>query len=333
MFTTETTIKLHPFTLEDAQAVVDLINAHSQYLFGSDGADLDDMVNDWTSPGIDLKECTRVLKDHQGNIIGYIEVWDTSQPHVLKYAWGMMHPDAWNSDYFRKMLTWAENCTRSRITLAPEGTRVVMSFGVPSIDERRKSELEGCEFDLVRHFYRMQIELDHPLEAPLIPDGLTVAPINMETELKSALLAMDDAFKDHWGFVEIPIEESLEAWNHFIENDKDFDSSLWYLAKQGDEIVGACRCSPKMVDDPDMGLVAQLCVRKPWRCQGLGMALLLTAFQEFARRGKKRVGLGVDASSLTNATRLYEKAGMHITRKFDTYHKELRPGVEIKTVK
>lgn len=80
-----------------------------------------------------------------------------------------------------------------------------------------------------------------------------------------------------------------------------------------------------------MGWVSQLCVRKPWRQQGLGMALLLTAFNEFYRRGKKRAGLGVDATSLTNATRLYEKAGMHVTQKYNTYELELRPGKDLAT--
>jgi len=45
------------------------------------------------------------------------------------------------------------------------------------------------------------------------------------------------------------------------------------------------------------------------------------------------VGLGVDAQSLTGATRLYEKAGMHSdpARQLVLYEKELRPGIEIRT--
>ena len=57
------------------------------------------------------------------------------------------------------------------------------------------------------------------------------------------------------------------------------------------------------------------------------MALLLHAFEEFRRRGKTSVGLGVDASSLTGATKLYEKAGMHVDERVDIYEKELRPGI------
>jgi mycothiol synthase len=39
----------------------------------------------------------------------------------------------------------------------------------------------------------------------------------------------------------------------------------------------------------------------------------------------------VDASSLTGATRLYEKAGMRVLRQFDNYEKELRPGRDVST--
>jgi hypothetical protein len=40
----------------------------------------------------------------------------------------------------------------------------------------------------------------------------------------------------------------------------------------------------------------------------------------------KTIGLGVDASSPTGATRLYLKAGMRVASEFVTYKKELRAG-------
>ena len=53
--------------------------------------------------------------------------------------------------------------------------------------------------------------------------------------------------------------------------------------------------------------------------------------QYIFQRGKQRVGLAVDATNLTNATRLYEKAGMHVSLQYDTYEKELRPGQDLTT--
>ena len=58
---------------------------------------------------------------------------------------------------------------------------------------------------------------------------------------------------------------------------------------------------------------------------------LYHSFGEFYRRGVHKVSLGVDSQSLTGATRLYERAGMHIELSYDAYEKELRPGVDLST--
>lgn len=320
---------LRPFSLDDAEEVVNMINKHSQAILGVKDTDLDEMVEDWTSPGVVPQEMIRVLEDDQGTIVGYVDVWDITNPHVTKYIWPVLDPDYWDEDCFRYMLRWAEEYASSRIPLAPTDTRVVMNIGLSNKDIARKEALESYGFELVRHFFRMVIELNQEPQTPLVPTGLAIRPIHLESELRTALLAMDDGFSDHWGHVQRPVDEVMEQWKHHIENSTDFDPTIWFLAVDGDEIAGVCRCSNKVNEDSGMGWVNQLCVRKPWRRQGLGMALLLTGFNVFHQRGKERVGLGVDASSLTNATRLYEKAGMHVTRQYDTYEKELRPGKDI----
>lgn len=57
----------------------------------------------------------------------------------------------------------------------------------------------------------------------------------------------------------------------------------------------------------------------------------LSRFGLFYRRGKRKMALYVDAQSLTGASRLYERAGMHVVRQFDQYEKELRAGIEQST--
>jgi mycothiol synthase len=101
-----------------------------------------------------------------------------------------------------------------------------------------------------------------------------------------------------------------------------FDPGLWFLAMDGDEIAGGSLCQ----DYPDEGWVEQLGVRRAWRRNGVGLALLRHTFREFYRRDRRRVGLGVDSQSPTGATRLYRRAGMHVARQLDSYQKELRPG-------
>jgi len=73
-------------------------------------------------------------------------------------------------------------------------------------------------------------------------------------------------------------------------------------------------------------------VERPWRRRGVGMALLPHTFRALASRGKRRVTLLVDAGADPDAgnpggaTRMYEKAGMHVQRQSLFFEKELRAG-------
>lgn len=50
---------------------------------------------------------------------------------------------------------------------------------------------------------------------------------------------------------------------------------------------------------------------------------MLYSFNEFYQCGMRKVGLNVDAASLTGANRLYERAGMHTIQQFHIYKKVL----------
>jgi ribosomal protein S18 acetylase RimI-like enzyme len=99
----------------------------------------------------------------------------------------------------------------------------------------------------------------------------------------------------------------------------------------GDQMAGICLCRLNDLEDSESSWVNELGVRRAWRKRGLGTLLLKHAFAAFHAAGQKRAGLGVDATSLTGATRLYERAGMHVQRQVNQYEKELRPGKEIST--
>ena len=86
---------------------------------------------------------------------------------------------------------------------------------------------------------------------------------------------------------------------------------------------------PKHGPDDDMGWVSSRAVCRPYRKRGLGEALLRRSFTILHGKGKKRVGLGVDATSLTSATRLYEKCGMRQYKVFVQVEKILRDGEEL----
>ena len=113
--------------------------------------------------------------------------------------------------------------------------------------------------------------------------------------------------------------EPLEKWLHGRTVRGDYDPALWVVAEADGAIAGAALA----FGSRDFGWVLDLGVRRPWRGRGLGHALLLGVFGELYRRGFTRVGLEVDAASETGATRLYERAGMRVTRRYDWYERRL----------
>ena len=72
------------------------------------------------------------------------------------------------------------------------------------------------------------------------------------------------------------------------------------------------------------GWVYVLCVRRPYRKQGLGQALLLVGMDILQQEGIEWAMLGVDTENLTGALRLYESVGFRPTKKFAAFHKLVR---------
>ncbi|HKZ87047.1 MAG TPA: GNAT family N-acetyltransferase [Anaerolineae bacterium] len=324
---------MRPATLDDVAGAVAVFNACSRQLLGVEEFNADNYRVEWEIPGLNLETDVRVVVAPDGKVVACMEVWDLLDSHVRVNFFGRVHPDHQGRGLGAALVRWAEARARQAVDKAPEGTRVFMLTGVLDANRDAQGLFRSEGFELVRHHWRMVIEMDvnAPPPAPELPDGIVVRPLRFGQDDRVAIQAVRESFRDHWAYVEPPFEEEIERWQHFMKNDKDFDPSIWFLAWDGGEVAGVSLCWPKTNDDPDMGWVGTLGVRRPWRRKGLGLALLLHSFGEFYRRGRRRVGLGVDAQSLTGATRLYEKAGMRVARVYNTYEKELRPGVDLST--
>jgi mycothiol synthase len=319
---------------DDIEAAVDLFNAAAESLIGvADKFSVEDNQQEWSTPGFNLETDTRVVVAPDGSLVGYYEVWDIDDPHVSVSCWGYVHPDYTGMGIGTALLDWAERRARQAVSKAPPGTRVIMRAHALTIDQKAQTLFQDCGFEFVRHGLRMVIDLDGLPPDAQWPDSIVVRTLRVGEDERAVVQAVRESFQDHWGFVEHPFEDEYARWMHLMRENPDFDPLLWFLAMDGDEIAGVSLCWPKTHDDAEMGWVGMLGVRRPWRRRGLALALLHHSFAEFYRRGLRRVGLGVDAQSLTGATRLYQKAGMRpdAQRQFSLYEKELRPGKDITT--
>jgi mycothiol synthase len=320
-----------PVQMDDLEAAVELFNAESRWLVGGDQFGVDDIRAEWKSPDITLETDTMAVFTEDQKPVGYVEFWGSSTPHVRLHGFASVHPDYLGQGIGGYLADWLVERGLKNVEKAPEGARVLLDQGVNSKNEAAADLLLKHGFELIRHSYSMRIDLTTPPASVVLPEGITIRSIANDEEERAAIYAVYDSFRDHWGYVEQPFEEFYERWKRYITEDKDYDPQLYFIALDGEEIAGVSLCSPKLHEDPDMGWVGTLGVRRPWRKRGLGLALLQHSFIEFHRRGKLRAGLGVDASSLTGATRLYERAGMQVFRKYNTFRRELRPGIDLTT--
>jgi mycothiol synthase len=300
---------------DELAEVVRVINEAAQAEVGTDDITEEELVRWFSQPGTDPRFDV-FLADEQGRPAAYADVGEEGDRGTQFWIDVRLPPAA--SDAAGEALLAAAEGRAAQLASAKNATgKRRLITGAWSVNERLLGLLERADFRLYRHSFRMVIDLDADIPEAAMPAGVEVRGFE-QGEDRAVFEAVDEAFRDSHDHVPGVFEE----WRHWTVDRDDFDPTLWWLVVDGDDIAGFCLCRPYETE-PDMGWVASLGVRRPWRRRGIARALLLTSFHEFRRRGFARVGLGVDADSLTGAHRLYESAGMRVVQRYDLYEKAL----------
>jgi mycothiol synthase len=298
-------VELRAPTLDDLPALTDLINRDSQELYGEREESIESMRGWLTGPKLNPDTDIRVAVT-DGRFRGYVDV--DPEPEPIYWA-DLRVPPSESDEVRRALLDWVVNRARER-------GGELLRFHTASIDEAIKRLLDQRGMHVIRHFYRMRIELDAAPAEPRWPERLTVRAATPD-DAERAYEAHQESFEDHWEHVRMPFAE----WQHWLMRE-GYDPSLWFLAEEDGEIAGLSLCR-EQDGEKGVGWVSVLGVRERWRRRGLGRALLLHSFHEFRRRGFFAAALGVDAESLTGANKLYEDAGMRVIRQSDVYEHTL----------
>ncbi|MFN8563569.1 MAG: hypothetical protein U0703_18575 [Anaerolineae bacterium] len=160
-----------------------------------------------------------------------------------------------------------------------------------------------------------------PVDAPPLPSGIVLRPFDKARDAHAVYQTHMDTFADHWGFE----PQTFEMWTHNITDAPT--ARLFAVAGacawDGDEIAGICLNRPYGVADGH-GLGMGAWGAPPLAQARLRLGVLGHSLALLRDRGYRRAGLGVDASSLTNAVALYERAGMHVYLRLVVYRKMLR---------
>lgn len=308
-------------TLADIETIHGLIQAHEVALYGEPMQRLDDTRRNWTGRNVNLAEDSRLAFDRMGRLVGCLRLEHSLR--VRFYVTVRVLPDYSDErlgDYLHEL---AEIWARERVVQCEPGMRVTLNAGLSARDAAGQRRYARAGLQEVRRSWDMEIELSGTLPAPAWPEGIRLRPFVPERDERPVFEMINAAFQDHWG--NIPL--SFAEWRGWMIERANFDPSLWFIACEGDQIVGSSLC----YDEEVHGWVDDLGVLRPWRGRGLGMALLQHSFGEFYRRGQRKVGLSVDSQNLTGALRIYQRAGMHMVREQISYEKELRAGVDLST--
>ena len=316
---------VRPMRMEDVPAITAMLNTESRQLIGVEKYNERDVSNDWGWGGADQEKNSRVLLAPDGELVGYEGFWVEHTPHGMLYLWGRVHPAHTGRGLASHLLAWVEQRAQEYLPQVPPGIPARLVLTIPDIHQAGKQVVLDHGYQPVRHYFRMVIDLNELPAPPVWPEGIQVRTYQPGEDDWPTMRLIRDAFRDHWGVVETDETVSMEGWRKMRLEDPEFDPTLYFLALDGDQMVGASLCWPRLPDDPRMGYIQTLGVRRDWRKRGLGEALLRHSFQEFYHRGQARAGLIVDADSLTNAVRLYEKAGMRSdpVRLMTRFEKEL----------
>ena len=292
-------------TLEDIESVVELGNAFERELLGAESFTAGEIADEWRR--LDLEQDAWLVHAPGGRLAGYATLESRGEGRFLSD--GYVHPELRGLGVGGKLVDLAEARARERGAHTVHNTIVVD-------DEAAVAVLEARGYRPVRHFYRMAIELGDEPPLPDWPESVRIEPFREEDAL-AFHEAIEDAWQDHWDYS----PRSFELFRERMIEGSRYDPTLWTVVRAGDQVAAGSICEAEYYE---MGWIRSLFVRRPWRRQGLGMALLLDAFRRFHERGERRVGLGVDAESPTGATRLYERAGMHVVEDTVVYRKDLQ---------
>lgn len=300
---------VRPTTMDDAQGVVDLINIWDEIEMGKSELNVQFILDEWKH--INLEDACRVVVDPEGRVVGSEEVF-LKAPDAPYQVDGYVHPDYLGLGIGSFLLQDALERVAEKARQSGKKTYSVQAniYGGKKIDQ---DLLLDHGFHVERYFYRMEQHFVEPPIVTEIPEGIELRPFERGQHEQALYEAVEEAFQDHWNHFARPFDEWLDQ----LYSD-GYEDGLSLVAWDGDQIAGSALCYYR----GDGGWIRNLSVRRAWRRRGIAQALLQSAFAGFYQRGRSWVGLGVDASSPTGATRVYERAGMQIAARYETYELE-----------
>jgi mycothiol synthase len=319
--------RIHSIGPEDSQA----INRMLLDIEAVDQRNIIDTLNDRqrdlndpeTNPATD--SLVVLTPTGQAAAMGWVFTPLEAGQEYVTFLWGEVHPQHRRQGLGDYVLSWMEKRADQILSGMPVDRPHSMRVFVKSGLQDRVALFEKHGFHAVRSFYRMQRDLHQPIDPPdLQPQHILIGWDSGRNE--EGLRVINEAFSDHWGFIPM----AAANWRLWVIDHEDFrpDLSFMVLSAETGEMVGMSVNKVFRAENEARGIregwIMDLCVRKPWRKQGLATALLNASMQAFKADGLETAGLGVDTENLTGALRLYKRLGFQPVMRNETFSKPVK---------
>ncbi|KWX69819.1 GNAT family N-acetyltransferase [Paenibacillus jilunlii] len=304
---TNSTFRIRRPSLNDAQAVCDLVAACDTEDLGAPDIVLDDVLDMWSR--FDLDNNVWIVEDRDSALVGYAFLEEDSEEKLFSY--GCVLPAA-RGRGVGATLVKALEARASELRNATGVPKRLQSM-IPTLCEDAVRLFEAQGYAPVRYFKRMGIRLETEPAPAIPPEGFTLEPFMKGRDEQAVYEAYVESFADHWDFTAPPFEKWAEKTLL-----PTFEERWWLIARDSKGDVAGFALS-RMRDD--LLFIEQIGVRRPFRGRGLALALLQCLFGASYHAGQMLVSLGVDAANPSGAYRLYEQAGMKSEYAISIYEK------------
>ena len=306
-------LTVRPATLDDADVVIDLVQACDVAATGEPDSGRDEIAGMLSSPNVDPEATVLGLDGDEVVLFLWVERDDAARE-----TWIDVYVDPAHSSVevlTRAVLAHGVRVARAHSDDAGPG-RWTARTGCFGTDEVLVDAIDRAGFDRVRRFWRMRIDLARAgtLDERPMPAGATVRAVHDEEGRRILHGVVMESFQDHWHHN----DRDYEAWIRALASAGSDDPDGWWLLEVDGAPAGACLLDESRSDLGD-GNVRTLGVLREHRGRGLAESLLLRAFRYYRDRGREGVQLTVDSESPTGANHLYEKVGMRPVRVIDAW--------------
>jgi GNAT superfamily N-acetyltransferase len=289
-------LELRLASLEDAAAAAELLFARELLDFGESSRTEEEPRGWWAEDPV----AKRWLAWLDGRCAGYACLFDGEAEVAEIHDESCTHPELEGLGVATALFDELEGSARERAFQRIRAT---------AWSEAGRSFLERRGYRFASSFWRLEAALgDAP--RPEAPDGSRLDSYR-EHEDDEALYACAMSVEADWAY-----GASFALWARYRHSRADYDPRGWAVARTGNEIVGGALGFPLQ----GKAWILDVFVALEHQGRGLGLAVVQDCLRRLCEVGCNHVGLEADAE---NAMRLYERAGLRITRRYDTYEKPL----------